>query len=192
MKFRLLIFILGFLFLQSLFAQEMCRHLFSEGAEKHLESSQTVRQSKAKYVEAVIKKAKAKLSRPDFLRFRDWYFSHFFYGRTQILMGAMENPNDYTPQGFVSRGQDPFLAYMIAREKVFDQDLQEVLTIKGLSEIQKDLIEEHDSEEVYDEYGRVSTKSSERTAKADQGSIRGMTPAGSRHQNNTLDVRKNP
>ena len=169
---KLISFILGFLFLQNLLAQEMCRHLFEQGAKSHLENATSTRKIKSKLVANVLKKAKEKLGKAQFIQFRDFYMSHFFYGRNQVLMGTLNHPDHFSPQTFVRSGEDPFLAYMIARENVFEKELQDVLTIDGLAKIQSELLKEHDSTSVNKEYGRIAIDSSENTTESDLGALR--------------------
>lgn len=101
---------------------------------------------------------------------REWHLAHFFYDRKDMVTNvAMGTP---APAKFRERGEDSFLGYMFARNEITKKPWQEVFTVEGLTQIQKDTLMSHRGENTRREFGIVSTKNSEGTSSTELGQLR--------------------
>lgn len=121
---------------------------------------------------STLERAKQQLFVKEFHVFREWYLSHFYFDRREILIEALKDPNLTSPQMYTQKGQDPFLGYMFAREKIASWPIEKALSIEGMGAIQKMLLEAHSDAKTNKEYGKISTENSEGTVDKDLGNIR--------------------
>ena len=171
--YRLLIFILICSTSLAVNAVDSCKALFENAKLNSYVSERDSRKSiQSSSLDNALNQARQKLSNQDFRDFREWYLSHFYFDRREILFEALKDPNLISPQMYTQKGQDPFLGYMFAREKIANWPIEKVLTIEGMGAVQKMLLEAHPDVKTSKEYGKVSTENSESTVDKDLGGIR--------------------
>lgn len=109
--------------------------------------------------------------RPEETRFKMKYLSQYFFHRDLVFKQQLLEPEKIFPQTYKVRGENPFLGYLVAREKMFTRSLDEVLTIEGLSEAHRDLLQAY-PEGKPQFLGERSTRNSEGTSNDKLGQIR--------------------
>ena len=148
----------------SLFEKEKQNSFVSErdNSNKQIKSNLT----------STLERAKQRLSSQEFRNFREWYLSHFYFDRREILLEAMKDPELTSPSIYTKNDQDPFLGYMVARQRIANWPIQKILSIGGMSEVQKILLQAHADKDTKNEYGKISTANSELTVEKDLGVVR--------------------
>lgn len=154
-------------------AADSCKLLFElELKTVSVPERDTLRIQNKSVLSSTLERAQQQLSAKEYRDFREWYLSHFYFDRREILLEAMKNPELTSPSIYTKYDQDPFLGYMVARDKTSKMPLDLVLSIEGMSTVQKMLLQAHADKETKNEYGKISTSNSESTVDKDLGVIR--------------------
>lgn len=110
---------------------------------------------------------------PSQARFKLWFLSHFFFTREELLEQRLSRSQDLYPQSYNSGGQNPFLGYIKARERMFKASLKEVLSLSFLNETHRVLLQAHPQEEAQN-LKLTSKVNSEQTLDQHLGQIRSV------------------
>jgi hypothetical protein len=141
----------------------------------------------------LIDQAKKTLSGADLKEFENWYYSHFFFDRQQILRESLESESFgiHEPQSFKTKGEDPFLAYQRTREKLFQKSFYD-LTLDDIKAVQRDLLSK---DTIADSAGRSSLGTKARNSENIPDSALGRIRGGSEvyyDPNDAKTIRQSP